>query len=231
MRSACCSQKKDHQQSVTHEGLSNIYYDPLLGHNDRVCSDFVCPLVKSGSLSFLLDSTCQSGIFCVYKKNLSLRLILDARRSNQHFRASPKATGDSFSRVELLIGNLEEGEALALHIASGDVRNAFHHMGMPERLRFFFCLRPLSARAFGVTGKIVQAFMSPRNKSCFLRHSRCPWVSWSMFFCWHVGLQQANCADSLLGLPIITYGEPPIVLGPNHSLGIRWNYADNLGAV
>ena len=62
--------KKEHH-SANHEGLSNIYSDPLLGHNDQVYADFVSSLVKSGgSFTFLLVSTCQSGLFCVCTKNL-----------------------------------------------------------------------------------------------------------------------------------------------------------------
>ena len=101
----------------------------------------------------------QSGLFRVYKKNLSLRFILDARRSNQHVKVPPKfstATGDAFSRVELLLVSPDETAAPALHIASGDVENAFRHMGIPEWLRPHFCLRRPSASAFGLTGKIVQ---------------------------------------------------------------------------
>ena len=61
-----------------------------------------------------------------------------------------------FSRVELHIGDPYEGEAPALHIASDDLQNVFHHMGIPEWLRPYFYLRPLSARALGMTSKIVQ---------------------------------------------------------------------------
>ena len=87
-------------ECVTHEGVSGINYDPLLGHNDWVCSDSVCCLVKSGSFTCLLETKCQSGLFCVYNQNLSLRLLLHARRANQHFRVLPTfpmATGDAVS--------------------------------------------------------------------------------------------------------------------------------------
>ena len=86
----------------------------------------------------LLDLKCQSGIFCVYKKILSLRLISDARRSNQHFTVPPTfsmATGYAFSRVELLLGTPDEGEAPALHSAFSDVQDAFHHMDIHQWLR------------------------------------------------------------------------------------------------
>ena len=87
--------------------------DPILGLNDRVCSDFVFFfLVRSGSFTFLLDSKCQCGLYCVYKKKLSLSLIFDARRSNQHMKVPPTfplATGDAF--LLLLIGSPDERAA------------------------------------------------------------------------------------------------------------------------
>ena len=78
--------KEDHQARVTREGLSSSYCDPHLGHNGRVCSDFVCSFVKIGSFTFPLESKCQSGLFLRLRENFSLCLILDARRSNQHFK-------------------------------------------------------------------------------------------------------------------------------------------------
>ena len=122
------------------------------GHNDRLRSDFVCSLVLSGSFTFLLDSKCESGIICVYKKNLSL-----VKPTLQVTSKIPHGNwGCLFSRVKLFVGNPDDGEAPAPHIASGDVQNAFHHMGIPEWLRPYFCWRLVSARAFGMTGKIAQ---------------------------------------------------------------------------
>ena len=155
--------------------------------------------------------------------------------TDQHLRVPPKffmAIGDSFSRVELATGNRDGGEAAALHIASGDVQNAFHHMGIPEWLRLYFCLRPLSAPAFGMTGKNVQEVRVSTEQKVFPAPLTLPIVfSQSMFFCQHVGLQQASCADLPLSLPVITDGGPPIVNGPNHSVCFRWNCEDTFGAV
>ena len=100
-------------------------------------------------------------------------------------------------------------------------RNAFHHMGIPEWLGPHLCLRPLSARASGMTGKTVQGVWVSAEQSFFP----------SPLFCHHVGFQQANCADLQLGLPVVTDCGPPAVLGPIHSVCFRWNCADNFGAV
>ena len=116
--------EQDHLKRVTREGSANIHYDRILGHNELACSDCVGSLVKSGALTFLPDSKCPSGILYVCKKNLSLRLILDARRSNQHFRVPPKftmATGD-VCRVSNFMWRIRmRVKAPALHIASCDV--------------------------------------------------------------------------------------------------------------
>ena len=132
LRSACCSP----QRIIKNASLVQVWptFTTILSwsHNDRVCSDFVCSLVKSGSFTFFLDSKCLSGIFCVYKESLSLRLILDARRSSQLFWVPPK--------VPMVTGRCiffacrtscwEYGCGCgACAIASGDVQNAFHHMG------------------------------------------------------------------------------------------------------
>ena len=127
-------------------------------------------------------------------------------------------TGDAFWRIEPLVGKPEEDETTALHIASW--------------LWLRICFRPLSAHAFGMTGKIAQGIrVSARRKLCTAPLTLPMGFSWSMFFCQHVGLQQTNCADHPLSLPVVTDGGAAIVVGPNHIVGFRWNYVDNLGAV
>ena len=86
-------------------------------------------------------------------------------------------------------------QRILLHIAFGDVWNEFHHMSIFEWLRPYFCLRPLSARACGMTGKIVQRSRVSAEQKLFPAPLTLPiGFSWNMFFCQHVGLQQANCA-------------------------------------
>ena len=140
--------KTDHQEHFTREG-----------HNDRVYSGFVCSLVKSGSVTFLRDSKSHICDFFVSTRKTCPFVSFwtpDVESNTSRFLYFFfMASGDAFSRVGLLFGSPDESAA-ALHIASGDVQNAFHHMGIPEWLRPCSCLRPLSARAFGMMGKIVQ---------------------------------------------------------------------------
>ena len=89
-------------------------------------------------------------------------------------------------------------------------------------------MRPLCMTGEDRSGGSV----SSRNTSCFFAPLTLPMgFSWTMFFCQHVGLQQANCPDRPLSLPVITDCGPPIVPGPNHSVGFQWNFADNVDAV
>ena len=108
------------------------------GHNTGLLY-FVCSLVKSGSNSSRIQMsvcsfvttrrTCPCVSFCTpdHLTNIS-----------GYFQNSLWQLRFSFSRVKLHIGNPEGGGALALHIASGDVQNVFHHMGIAEWLRPFF---------------------------------------------------------------------------------------------
>ena len=142
------------------------------GHNDRVYSGFV------------LSSKVALSRFC--------RTPTTLQGSSTFFFM---ASGDAFSHVGLLFGSPDESAA-ALHIASGDVQNGFHHMGIPQWLRPCSCLRPLSARAFGMTGMIVQGSRVSAEQKLFLAPLTLPMrFSRRMFFCQHVGVQQENCSD------------------------------------
>ena len=95
-------------------------------------------------------------------------------------------------------GNLDESAALSLHIASGDVQKAFHHMGIPEWIRTYFCLRLLSARAFGMSGKVVQGSCVSAERKLFLSLLTLPLrFSRSMFFSQHVWLCRRSVRISL----------------------------------
>ena len=67
-------------------GVGRPYGDPRLKH-PRTYSDFVKRLAQSNLVDFSSDPGFESiALFFVTKKNGSLRMIVDARRSNCHFR-------------------------------------------------------------------------------------------------------------------------------------------------
>ena len=141
----------DHHERVAREGSASIYFDPFFWATTTECTLTLFVLSAKVALSRFCSTPNVDLDLFVFFSNLPLRLIVDARLSNQHFKVPPKytmATGDAFSRVELLMERSDESAALALHIASGDVQNAFHHMAISDWLRPSFCLRPLCSWRF-----------------------------------------------------------------------------------
>jgi hypothetical protein len=64
------------------------------------------------------------GLFAVWRRNGRQRLIVDARRSNQWFTASPHtalATRDSFSRLVAAF-------AMAVELGQTDIQDAFYQL-------------------------------------------------------------------------------------------------------
>ena len=161
---------------------------------------------------FLLGSKCQSGLFCVYKKNLSPRFILQ----NQHFKVPqkfPMATGDAFSYVELLIGIPDESERMrstSLLVMS----RMFRHMGIPE---------------MASATRLFETFDSSR----FRRDGSCREVVFLQSTTWF--LRRRAPLGELCGSPseftVIIDGGSPVVVLTNRSVGFRRNHGENFGAV
>jgi hypothetical protein len=89
------------------QGLAGLYHDPVLERSECKYLDFVCELFKSGIVNFNPWVKVEVGVFFVLKKNRKLRLILDARRSNQHFRRPPSrnnCSAGSFSNLRVPAG-------------------------------------------------------------------------------------------------------------------------------
>ena len=123
-------------------GVKYPYTDPKL-RDPKVYGAFLGRLARSN----LVDFSTQAGaehisLFFVRKKNGKLRMIIDARRSNQHFRDPDHVqlcTGDTLSRFEI------DGEE-DLTICQADLKDAFYHLSLPESLRKYFVLPPIDGR-------------------------------------------------------------------------------------
>ena len=86
-------------------------------------------------------------VFFVRKKNGQLRMVIDCRSSNCYFDQPADdslCSGDALGRIEL-----EADEQL--HITSADLKDAFYHLLLPEKLRKYFGSRCVSARDLGIT--------------------------------------------------------------------------------
>ena len=114
----------------------------------------------------------------VLKKHGELRMIVDARRANCHFKQpshSYLCTGEGLSRIEL-----QPGESL--HLASSDLKDCFNHIELPQEWQQYFGMRGIPARFLGVSE--VNGVMVAPDTMIYPRLRVCPmgW-SWAVFWC------------------------------------------------
>ena len=77
-----------------------------------------------------------------FQQNGKLRMIVDARRANCHFKKLSHrylCTGEGLSRIEF-----EPGESL--HLASSDLKDCFYHIELPAAWQKYFGMRGTQAR-------------------------------------------------------------------------------------
>ena len=131
---------------VKDSGVERPYSDPRF-RDPRVYGDFVSRLLQSSIVDLSMqDGRERIGLFFVSKKANKLRLIIDARRSNSHFRPPSYvhlATGETLSRLEV------EPET-ELTICTADLKDAFYHLALPEELRTYFTLAPIDGKFLSV---------------------------------------------------------------------------------
>lgn len=128
-------------------GVVRPYSDPLL-RQGRLYHEFLKKLHGAGLIDFSTDAGLEKiAFFCVTKKNKKLRLIVDARRANCHFREPDHVqltTGEG-------LGGLEFPAGQHVTIATADLKDAFYHLSLPVELRPYFSLNPVSASSVGIT--------------------------------------------------------------------------------
>ena len=76
---------EDYNAKINSEGLPGLYYDPVLQRDRAKYVDLLIKMHCRGLLRWRASVSEQVGLFFVYKKNGSLRLIADARRTNARF--------------------------------------------------------------------------------------------------------------------------------------------------
>eukprot|EP00438_Fugacium_kawagutii_P025982 Skav226710 [mRNA] locus=scaffold3811:147419:158888:+ [translate_table: standard] len=128
-------------------GVARPYSDPLL-RQGKLYHEFLRKLHEAGLIDFSRDEGIeQIAFFCVTKKNNRLRLIVDARRSNCHFREPQYVqltTGEG-------LGGLEFNPGDHVTIATADLKDAFYHLSLPQALRPYFSLTSVNAGSVGIS--------------------------------------------------------------------------------
>ncbi|CAK0803561.1 unnamed protein product [Prorocentrum cordatum] len=118
--------------------------DPVLQRHGYQLGECLSELLSAGIIERASEGSIieRAGIFFVPKKDSSLRLIFDTRRSNAHFQDPPYtllASGEA-------LANLEVDAAEGVAVASGDVECCFYQYELPSWARAFFGLPAVQAR-------------------------------------------------------------------------------------
>ncbi|OLP92536.1 putative protein phosphatase 2C 27 [Symbiodinium microadriaticum] len=163
------------------KGLSETvrpYVDPVLANSPTKMGKFLTRLFDANMLSFKPGwEAATVGVFFVYKKNGSHRLILDTRAANQAFakpRSSRLPTPAAWTSLEL-------DSREVLYTATGDVADAFHRMRLPVHLRKYFRLPSIQCRF--LERRLWPSGCSELDYVC-PEYATLPmgWC-WSLFFC------------------------------------------------
>ena len=126
-------------------------------------------LRATGLLRFALEPRPTVGIFFVKKKTPgTLRLILDARLTNQLMKLPPGvclAGAEAPARIETQLPNGIESDSLeaeellrhfCFSLSTADVADAFHRLRISQELAEYFSFPwSLPAREFGLGGSVV----------------------------------------------------------------------------
>ena len=212
----------------TDEVLKSLrpHSDPkLIGHRRRYAA-FLRDLDGRHMLDWTTQPRERVGVFFVYKKEkLSLRMILDARRSNRHFRRAPHVslvTGEGLSSIEVDLADPRSvsGEAWDdLHRAGtvtfgiSDIKDAFHRLRLPLWTRPFFCLPPVAAGDVGLEGQSVGGVVLEKHSLVSPMPVSFPMgFTWSLWFCQHIAERLAASTPSLTTRRILRDRGEPLVI-------------------
>ena len=210
-------------------GVASTYLDPVLASSRKRYVQFVNDLLTADSVTAVCYIYAEAGVFFVTKKDGTLRLIIDARKGNQYFKKPPwvdMLSGEGMARVEVTLEQLAD-----LCIASGDVKNAFHHFAIPLWLSRYFGLPPVRASDLNLTGKTIDGKLLASADLVYPVPRTLPMgFSWAMFFCQHVGLDLHRRAQLPRSLSWVADRAPPAIISDPED-GLLWNFADNFGNV
>ena len=128
------------------EGLPKSYWDPLLKDDKEAYAIFVNELAQRNMVTFRRSAVEEVGCFFVPKKSGKIRLVIDARRTNQRL-ISPPATKLA-STAAVVEFHAQDGSEL--WFSSQDIADCYYQFALPEFMVGWFALRPICAGAVGL---------------------------------------------------------------------------------
>ena len=117
-------------------GSALYYLVPVFRNSKSKYEDFFFDLHCRNLVEFSAHVHCVNGLFFVAKKGGRLRMILDARPANDHFRTPPSSTyssGASFASLRIPADKV-------LYSAQYDVKEFFYRLRIPTSLAKWFGL-------------------------------------------------------------------------------------------
>ncbi|CAK0809789.1 unnamed protein product [Prorocentrum cordatum] len=219
------------------------YFDSVLKFNHKEYRGLVRRLLSAGILGWTLTPKERIGMFFVWKDGRRrLRLIVDARRANAHFRDPPGVellSSEGLARIEVHMPDTGFSsyedlraalEAQQVYIGMADVKDCFHRMRIDSALSQYFCLPPVKAGAFGVTE--VEGAKVQTSTAIYPCWQVLPMgFSWSLYFAQRANEEVSRRSSALLWGPSLSDHGPPLVLAPGRApQEVRhYVYVDNLG--
>lgn len=224
--------------------LVEPFWDPKLKFNLKAYGDLVKRLHNIGMFNYTRHPKCMVGVFFVWKSNRTkLRLITDARRSNQLFRDAPGVglmTGEGFGRIEVELDDsvacdTSAMNALEFYVGLSDVKDCFHRLRVPMWLSRYFCWMPVTAKTVGLQGTVIDGHMlEPLDAIYPCAGSLCQGFTWSLYFAQRANEEQCKRVDPLCDSRLVFDRGGPIVFHVNKDVASDphyYVYVDNLGVL
>ncbi|CAK0883464.1 unnamed protein product, partial [Prorocentrum cordatum] len=239
-------------ETVDFDSMPRLYMDPVLKRNSKSYRTFLRDLAGRGLLGVTTRPAESVGLFFVAKSNGAQRMIIDARRSNGHFRTPPgvqllSSEGIGRIEIELPLGVLPssvEGQrllgAFAIYVATTDVKDCFYRMRVREDHGRYFCLSAVPKHA--LDGIQVAGVPADAPPDALAR----PYLAvLPMGFTWSLYLAQAANEDRVRRSPSLCRAMPAgrqqpliqdqaeafVLRAASRGVGGAYVCVDNLGAV
>ena len=207
------------------------YMDEILRQDSSMYHQFVYDLWSKGMLTFGRRKRAEITPFFVAKKDGRLRLVLDCRATNLHFKNPPDiamAAGYTFGQL-----CVDGGEKV--YTAQSDIKDYFYSIGLPEYLYNFFCLpaiRPsLLRRLAQQHGLVIDELQGLGDEEPIYPQMKVVpmgW-SWAMYFAQRIRQHQVMLGTGAKPEQVLADGRP----APSLSQGVPLlvPYADNLNVI
>ena len=201
------------------EVKTKVFFDPVLRYNQKKYQALIRMLIERGLVQCVEKAEESIGLFCVKKSDgTKLRLIVDARRSNERFGTPPGVsliTGEGFANFEVEFEDTEDQEHnKSTHYANEGVFAKAGEEEMSEK-------GPDEKELAEVLGGMLY-LGSADVRDCFHRLKTPPWM-WPYFCLPAVPAQCVGMVGRRLGDRTLQVGDAVIPAWSVLPMGFTWS--------